>query len=62
MSARSSLDLDSDPKVIEGVRVFDAPPELVFSCFADPKHIGRWWGPDGFTQDPPFSPTPFVVS
>ena len=49
MSARSSLDLDSDPKVIEGVRVFDAPPGLVFSCFTDPKHLGQWWGPNGFT-------------
>jgi uncharacterized protein YndB with AHSA1/START domain len=49
MSARSSLDLDSDPKVIEGVRVFDAPRALVFSCFTDPKRLGEWWGPNGFT-------------
>jgi uncharacterized protein YndB with AHSA1/START domain len=49
MSARSSLDLDSDPKVIEGVRVFDAPRALVFSCFTDPKHLAQWWGPNGFS-------------
>ncbi len=26
-------------------RVFDAPPELVFKAWTDPKHMARWWGP-----------------
>jgi uncharacterized protein YndB with AHSA1/START domain len=30
-------------------RVFDAPRELVFQMWTDPKHVGRWWGPNGFT-------------
>jgi uncharacterized protein YndB with AHSA1/START domain len=30
-------------------RVLKAPRELVFSAFTDPKHIGQWWGPTGFT-------------
>lgn len=30
-------------------RVIDAPRELVFDAFTDPKHVGQWWGPDGFT-------------
>jgi uncharacterized protein YndB with AHSA1/START domain len=30
-------------------RVFDAPRELVWKAWTDPKHIGAWWGPDGFT-------------
>lgn len=30
-------------------RVFDAPRELVFQAFTDPRHIGEWWGPNGFT-------------
>ena len=49
MSTTNSLDLDSDLKVIEGTRVFDATPELVFSVWTDPKHLAQWWGPNGFT-------------
>jgi uncharacterized protein YndB with AHSA1/START domain len=31
-------------------RVFDAPRELVFQTWTDPKHLVRWWGPKGFTN------------
>lgn len=30
-------------------RVLNAPRELVFDAWTDPKHIGQWWGPRGFT-------------
>jgi uncharacterized protein YndB with AHSA1/START domain len=30
-------------------RVYDAPRELVFKAWTDPKHIARWRGPNGFT-------------
>lgn len=30
-------------------RVFDAPRELVFDVWTDPKHLARWWGPELFT-------------
>src|SRR5258708_1840933 len=30
-------------------RVFDAPRDLVFKMWTDPKHIAQWWGPKGFT-------------
>jgi uncharacterized protein YndB with AHSA1/START domain len=30
-------------------RIFDAPRELVFSAWTDPKQIVQWWGPKGFT-------------
>jgi len=30
-------------------RVFDAPRELVFEAWTDPKHLVHWWGPNGFT-------------
>ncbi len=49
MDPRSKLDLDSDPRSIIGTREFDAPRDLVFSVFTDAKHLGRWWGPNGFT-------------
>ena len=30
-------------------RVFNAPRELVFKAWTDPKHVAQWWGPKGFT-------------
>lgn len=32
-------------------RIFDAPRELVFKVWIDPKHFGNWWGPKGFSLD-----------
>jgi len=31
-------------------RVFDAPRDLVFKAWTDPKHVAQWWGPGGFTN------------
>src|SRR5262249_6024906 len=31
-------------------RTFDAPRELVFKAWTDPKHLAQWWGPLGFTN------------
>ena len=30
-------------------RVFDAPREVVFDAWTNPQHVGKWWGPKGFT-------------
>ena len=30
-------------------RVLDAPRTLVFDAWTDPKHVGEWYGPRGFT-------------
>jgi uncharacterized protein YndB with AHSA1/START domain len=30
-------------------RIFDAPRELVWQAWTDPKHVAQWWGPRGFT-------------
>ena len=49
MAAKNSLDLETDPRSIIGVREFDAPRELVFAAWTDPKHLSQWWGPNGFT-------------
>jgi uncharacterized protein YndB with AHSA1/START domain len=31
-------------------RVFDAPRELVFKAWTDPKRVAQWWRPRGFTN------------
>lgn len=49
MSVTNSIDLDRDPRSIIGTRVFDAPRELVWQAWTDPKHLAQWWGPNGFT-------------
>ena len=40
-------------------RVINAPRELVFKVWTEPKHIEKWWGPNGFrttTQRMEFRP------
>ena len=31
------------------MRIFDAPREMVFEAWADPKQLVQWFGPEGFT-------------
>ena len=31
-------------------RVFDAPRELVWKAWTDPKYIMQWWGPKGLLR------------
>jgi uncharacterized protein YndB with AHSA1/START domain len=49
VDARNSLDIADDDRTMIGTRMFDAPRELVFDAWTDPKHLAEWWGPDGFT-------------
>ncbi|MES2393756.1 MAG: SRPBCC domain-containing protein [Acidobacteriota bacterium] len=30
-------------------RIFDAPRELLWKAWTDPKYVMQWWGPNGFT-------------
>lgn len=39
----------SADREISNERIFDAPRELVWDAWTDPKHISQWWGPIGFT-------------
>lgn len=32
-------------------REFAAPRELVWTAFTDPKHVDKWWGPNGFRNE-----------
>jgi uncharacterized protein YndB with AHSA1/START domain len=34
-------------------RVFDAPRELVWRAWTEPKHLAQWFGPRGFTSSVP---------
>jgi uncharacterized protein YndB with AHSA1/START domain len=35
---------------LEITRIFDAPRELVWKAWTNPKHVMQWWGPTGFTS------------
>lgn len=38
---------ETDRMVI--TRVFDAPREIVWKAWTDPKYVAQWWGPTGFS-------------
>ncbi|MBM3266977.1 MAG: SRPBCC domain-containing protein [Candidatus Sericytochromatia bacterium] len=40
--------LETDRDLVTA-RVFDAPRDLVFEAWTDPRHVDRWMGPRGFT-------------
>ena len=50
MGENTSPTRDGMEREIVITRVFDAPRELVFRAWTDPKHMERWWGPKGFTN------------
>lgn len=49
MAARNEHATGPQQAELTLTRVFDAPRELVFDTWTDPKHLARWWGPDMFT-------------
>ena len=42
--------MSSARREIITTRVLDAPRELVWKAWTDPKHVAEWWGPNGFTN------------
>jgi len=46
--ANSSSTADRE---IVTTRLIDAPRELVYEAFTDAKHVGHWFGPDGFITE-----------
>jgi uncharacterized protein YndB with AHSA1/START domain len=48
VDARNNPDSEQDRTIVT-TRVLDAPRELVFEAWTDPKHLVKWWGPNGFT-------------
>src|SRR5438105_6066042 len=49
MSPNTATATADEARVISATRVFDAPPDLVFEMWTDPKHLANWWGPRGFS-------------
>jgi uncharacterized protein YndB with AHSA1/START domain len=49
VAVSAHVDLDRDPQAIITTRVYDAPRDLVWRAWTDPKHLAQWWGPNGFT-------------
>ncbi len=49
MTAGSGSAAVTADRTIVATRLFDAPQALVFKAFTDREHIGKWWGPNGFT-------------
>jgi uncharacterized protein YndB with AHSA1/START domain len=48
-TAKASAVTGTTEREIVLTRVFDAPRELVFEAWTNPKHVAQWWGPNGFT-------------
>lgn len=49
MATQNAQTTDTASREIVLSRRYDAPRELVWTAFTDPKHVAQWWGPDGFT-------------
>lgn len=41
--------MDMSDRVLAFERIFDAPREIVFSMWTNPKHMIRWYGPRGYS-------------
>jgi uncharacterized protein YndB with AHSA1/START domain len=39
-----------DERELTIIRMFDAPRELVFALWTEPRHLKKWWGPKDFTN------------
>jgi uncharacterized protein YndB with AHSA1/START domain len=50
MATRNSPAAKSANRELVITRIFDAPRELVFKVWIDPKHVAQWWGPYEFTN------------
>ena len=49
MTATAKAKLPNE-RTVTITRIFDAPRELVFKMWTEPKHMAQWWGPHHFTN------------
>jgi len=47
-SMMSLAEIQGESEIVV-MREFDAPREMVFAAWADPKQLAQWFGPEGFT-------------
>jgi len=50
MTAMNSPIVEPSERDLVITRIFDAPRELVFQAWTDPKRLAQWWGPKEFTN------------
>jgi uncharacterized protein YndB with AHSA1/START domain len=50
MANGSSATQEASEREFVITRTFEAPRELVFKAWTDPKRMAQWWGPHGFTN------------
>lgn len=50
MQPKTDSSGDAATKDLVITRIFNAPLELVWRAWTDPKHVMRWWGPVPFTS------------
>ncbi|MGE0526954.1 MAG: SRPBCC family protein [Bdellovibrionales bacterium] len=46
MAAKSKSDRSSEIRI---TRIYEAPVKTVWEAWTDPKQVGQWWGPRGFS-------------
>lgn len=51
MEERSSAVSESQDRVLEITRIFDAPRSLVFKAWIEPERLSQWIGPRGFKSE-----------
>jgi uncharacterized protein YndB with AHSA1/START domain len=51
MAAGGNVTTQPADRVLAITRVFDAPRELVFKAWTDPRHLVNWMGPRGFKSN-----------
>ncbi len=48
MTSNVSIDTSAEREIVIS-RLLDAPREMVWAAWTDPKQVVKWWGPKGFT-------------
>ena len=47
---KDSVNTGTSDRELVITRIFDAPRDLVFKAWTDPKYMSKWWGPRGVTN------------